>query len=276
MKIESYTHSVKVDNEDVFGVTEHGIFVMDGASALEECHFTPEVNDVVWMVRWWQSYLMKYLDAMDRSLQDILEQGVKAFNEAFSQYKPVNSLSKLEQVSSGLAVIRLHETFLECFVLGDVEISVQGKDGAVEILTDDRIKPLDEQVIELMNRNKDRAKSCVYKDFTEEELALLKINRMKMNTDEGYYILSHDVMAISNGIYKVYQLDNLQSCLLSSDGLSLLDRYYTRNSLIDEIKNRGVKSLVDELRNFENEDTAMLVLKRLKSHDDATAIYIEF
>jgi len=219
---------------------------------------------------------MKFLDAMDRSLQDILEQGVKAFNEAFSQYKPVNSLSKLEQVSSGLAVIRLHETFLECFVLGDVEISVKGTDGMVEILTDERIKPLDEQVIELMNRNKDRVKSCVYKDFTEEELALLKINRMKMNTDEGYYILSHDEMAISKGIYKVYQLDSLESCLLSSDGISLLDRYYTRNSLIDEMKNKGVKLLVDELRNFENEDKAMLVLKRLKSHDDATAIYIEF
>ena len=46
--------------------------------------------------------------------------------------------------------------------------------------------------------------------------------------------------------------------------------------VIDEIKNRGVKSLVDELRNFENEDTAMQVLKRLKRHDDATAVYIEF
>jgi len=249
---------------------------MDGASALEECHFTPEVNDVVWMVRWWQSYLMKHIDEMDRSLQYILEQGVKAFNEAFSQYKPVDSLSKLEQVSSGIAVIRVHETFLECFVLGDVEISVKGKDGALEILTDDSIKPLDAQVIELMNRNKDRVKSCVYKDFTEEELALLKKNRLKMNTEEGYYILSHDVMAISKGIYKVYQLDNLQSCLLSSDGIRLLDRYYTRNSLIDEIKNRGIKSLVDELRNFENEDTAMLMLKRLKIHDDATAVYIEF
>lgn len=276
MRIESYTHSVKAANEDVFGVTEHGAFVLDGASALEECHFTPDVNDVVWMVHWWQCYLMKHLDEIDRSLQYILEQGVNAFNEAFSQYRPVESLSKLEQVSSGLAVIRLHETFLECFVLGDVEISVKDKDGAVEILTDDRIKPLDAQVIELMHRNKDRVKSCVYKDFTEEELALLKINRMKMNTDEGYYILSHDGRAISKGIYKVYQLDNLENCLLSSDGISPLDQYYTRNSLIDEIKSRGVKALVDDLRNYENEDAAMLVLKRLKSHDDATAVYIEF
>lgn len=275
MKTESYTHSIKRENEDVFGVTDHGAFVMDGASALTKCHFTPADNDVVWMVHWWRRYLMQHLDDKSRSLQEILEKGIEAFNKGFSQFKPIEFLSKLEQVSSGIAIVRLHETFLECFVLGDVEISLKFKDGAVEILTDDCIKHLDDQVIELMNQNKDRTNSCVFKDFTEEEWTLLKKNRMKMNTEDGYYILSHDVGAISKGIYKVYPLEHLENVLLSSDGMSLLDRYYSRAILMDEIKRKGVKALVDKLRELENEDTAMVVLKRLKTHDDATAVYLE-
>ena len=276
MKIEYYTHSIKNENEDVYGVTNCGAYVMDGASALTESNFTPDGNDVVWMVRWWQDYLTEYLDEMDRSLQDIFEKGINIFNKTFSQYRPIEHLSKLEQVSSGLAVIRWGERFLECFVLGDVEISLKCKDGTLEILTDDRNKLLDVQVIELMNKNKERAKSCVFKDFTEEEWSLLKKNRMKMNTDEGYYILSHDVVAISKGIYKVYPLEALQSCLLSTDGISPLDRYYARDILMNEIKQRGVKAMIDELRDIENDDSEMIAIKRLKKHDDATAVFLEF
>lgn len=276
MKTEAYTHTIKPANEDAYGVTRYGAFVMDGASALTRHHFTPAENDVVWMVKWWESYLMANLDELERPLISIIEKGVTAFNKAFTIYKPVEKLSKLEQVSSSLAVIRMHEMLLECFVLGDVEISLKHKDGTLEILTDERNKHLDAQVIQIMNQNRDRGKSCVFKDFTEEEWSLLKKNRMKMNTEEGYYILSHDVTAISKGIHKFYPFEILESCLLSSDGLSPLDRYYERTAMMDEIKKIGINALVEKLRAFEKDDEAKLVLKRLKTHDDATAIYLEF
>lgn len=275
MKVDSYTHTIKVENEDIFGVTTYGAFVMDGASSLTKCHFTPAFNDVVWMVHWWKTYLMENLDALHRPLQSILAQGIQSFNQDFSQYKPVQSLSKLEQVSSGIAIVRKNGTSLECFVLGDVEISLKNTDKSVKILTDDRIQRLDQQVIKLMNENIDREKSIVFKGFTEEEWTLLKKNRMKMNTDEGYYILSHDIEAVSKGIYEVFPIHSIESCLLFSDGMSLLDQFYSRATLIDEINKRGVKSLVNELRNYENDDQAMVKLKRLKTHDDATAVYIQ-
>lgn len=273
---EAYTHTVDPANEDAYGITCNAAFVLDGASALTECHFTPAENDVVWMVNWWERYLQANLDELEQPLQQIIEKGIIAFNEAFAVYRPVETLSKLEWVSSSLAIVRMQELYLECFVLGDVEISLKLKNGKLEILTDETTKHLDAQVIQLMSQNGDREKLCVFKDFTEDELSLLKENRMKMNTKEGYYILSHDVTAVSKGIYKVYPLEILDSCLLSSDGLSPLDQFYERGALMSKINTIGIKALVEQLRAYEKEDEEKSILKRLKTHDDATAIFLEF
>ncbi|MFT5871410.1 MAG: hypothetical protein ACI8WT_000328 [Clostridium sp.] len=89
INIDSYTHSVKIENEDCFGVTTTSIFVMDGASSLSSCNFTPSSNDVVWMVKWWQKYLLAHLDDLEISLLNLLKQGVKNINEDFSKYIPV-------------------------------------------------------------------------------------------------------------------------------------------------------------------------------------------
>lgn len=276
MITDACTHTIKKENEDVYGVTHYGAFVMDGASALTLCNFTPAENDVVWMVKWWERYLKVHLDELEQPIHCIIEKGVIAFNEVFSQYKPVELLSPLEKVSSSIGIIRMHNKQLECFVLGDVEISIKHKDEQLEIVTDERIKCLDAQVIRLMSENKDREKMCVFKEFTAEECSLLKNNRMKMNTEDGYYILSHDAIAIKNAIYKVYPLENLESCLLSSDGINPLDRFYTRIRLMDEIKKAGLTHLFEQLRNLENDDKTKVVLQRLKTHDDATAIFLEF
>lgn len=275
MNTDSYTHSIKIENEDCFGVTATSAFVMDGASSLSPCKFTKALNDVVWMVQWWQKYLISYLDDLELPLLELLEQGIRNINKEFSQYIPVEKLSKLEQVSAGIAIMRKNKDFMECFVLGDVELSLKRDGQPIEILTDRRIKPLDQQVIQLMVKNKDRLKKRVFKDFTQEELELLRKNRMKMNTDEGYYILSHDERAIGKGIYKKYPLDYWCSCLLSSDGISTLDEYYSRGELMGLIKVKGVKSIIEELRGYESKDEAMVSLKRLKAHDDATAVYID-
>lgn len=276
MKATGYTHSIKKANEDVYGVTDHGAFVLDGASALTANRFTSAENDVVWMVKWWYQYLLAHLDNTSQPLLCLLEEGVKAFNSAFSGYKSIEELSKLEQVSAGIAVVRLFEGVLECFVLGDVEISLKHLDGTLEILTDEKIKLLDNQVIELMNQHQDREQACVFKDFTEEEWELLKRNRMTMNTAEGYAILSHDVGAISRGIYRRTPFNKIESCLLSTDGLAVLDGYYNRSRLMEEIKIRGIKDLIAELRTYEAEDNRKIRLRRLKTHDDATAVFLEF
>ncbi len=276
MKITAFTHSIKVSNEDIYGVTRYGAFVMDGASALVDANYTTAENDVVWMVDWWYDYLTVHLDQLDMSLYDILEEGIHAFNRDFSIFEPIENLTILEQVSSTIALVRKVNGWLECYVLGDAEITLKNKDGQVRIITDESLKPLDAKVVAMMNENNEREDACVYKGFTKEELDLLQTHRMQMNTESGYPILAHDPVAVRNGIYNTVLLESLESCMLTTDGISTLDRFYERDELIDAFRMKGLGPMVEELRQYEREDVSKVNIQRLKTHDDATVVLIEF
>lgn len=276
MKIEFYTDSRKDKNEDIYGVTTHGAFVLDGASSLINTSFTPGGNDVHWMVNWWKTYLEENLDKLDEDIEEILYRGIREFNQEYGKYTNVERLSCLEQISAGIALVRNRWDNFECYVLGDVEITVEDKDDLVEIITDRSLKNLDRQVIDMVSSGSDRESRIVFNGFTEEELQILRTNRMKMNKKDGYSILACSVDAIKKGIYKEYPLDHLKRCLLSTDGINPLDNYYTRKRLLDEMNKRGVKGLIAELRGIETKDTKKRKIKRLKTHDDATAVLLNF
>jgi hypothetical protein len=276
MKIEFYTDSVKDKNEDIYGVTRYGAFVLDGAAALINKSYTPGGNDVHWMVNWWKDYLELELDNLDKDIKEILQKGIEAFNQEYGKYTQIDRISGLEQISAGIALVRNRGDDFECYVLGDVEITIENSDGVVDIITDSSLKHMDKKVIDMMCGEDDREGRIIFKGYTKEELELLKKHRMKMNVNGGYYILGHCVEAIKKGIYKVYPIAELKRCLLSTDGINPLDTYYSRGRLLDEMSKRGVKGLISELRSFEKTDTEKKKIKRLKIHDDATAVLLGF
>lgn len=276
MKIEFYTDTVKKRNEDIYGITRNGAFVLDGASALTDKNYTTSGNDVNWMVNWWKGYLEETLDNTRYSIQGILEEGIDHFNNAYGKYVDLSTLKPYEQLSAGIAIVRKNEGFLESYVLGDVEITIEDKDGECKVVTDKSIMNLDNQVIHSMGKNKKRKDQLVFKDFTQEELDILRINRSKMNEPEGYYILSHCKEAVDMGIYKTIPIESVEKCLLATDGLVPLSYRYSKKSLLERIRENGAKEIIKELRNLEEADKDKKTIGRLKTHDDATLIYLGF
>lgn len=276
MKIQYYTDSVKKSNEDIYGLTKKGAFVIDGASSLTEKNFTPDGNDVSWMVKWWRDYLDNNLDNTLFTIQQILKEGIKRFNREYGKYVDLNSLKPHEQLSAGIAILRKNGNLLESYVLGDVEISIENKTGECTIVTDTFLKGMDSEVIELMRRNHQRENQLVFKGFTEEELEILTRNRMTMNVKGGYFILGHSVDAVDMGIYKTFNINEVQKCLLSTDGIIPLDSKYSRKILLERIGINGVKEIIKELREIEKSDILRKKIGRLKTHDDATVVYLDF
>ncbi len=276
MKIEFYTDTVKKSNEDIYGITRTGAFVIDGASALTNKNYTPSGNDVNWMVNWWKDYLEEHLDHTLYSIQEILEEGIDRFNKEYGKFVDLSTLKPHEQLSAGIAIVRTNGEFLEAYVLGDVEITIEDKDREFMVITDSSIENLDNEVKRIMGRNKKRKDQLVFKDFTQEELDLLILNRSKMNKPGGYFILSHSKEAVDMGIYKTIPVESIERCLLATDGLVPLSYRYSKKSLLDRIREKGAKMLIKELRNLEAADRDKRNIGRLKTHDDATLIYLDF
>lgn len=276
MKIEFYTDTLKKSNEDIYGITKIGAFVLDGASALTDKNYTPSGNDVNWMVNWWKEYLEVNLDNTFYSIQEILEEGIDCFNKEYGKFVDLSTLKPFEQLSAGIAMVRKNGEFLEAYVLGDVEITIENKDREVIVITDTSIKNLDNKVIRIMGMNKKRKNQVVFKDFTQEELDTLIINRSKMNKPGGYFILSHNKEAVEMGAYKTIPIESIERCLLATDGLVPLSYRYSKKTLLDRIREKGAKALIKELRNVEKADRDKRNIGRLKTHDDATLIYLDF
>ena len=84
-------------------------------------------------------------------------------------------------------------------MLGDVEITIEDKDREFIVITDSSLENLDGEVKQIMGRNKKRKDQIVFKEFTQEELDILILNRSKMNEPGGYFILSHSKEAVDQG-----------------------------------------------------------------------------
>jgi len=274
MKLDYFTNTYKQWNEDTYGMTKHAAFVIDGASALLKNNFTSLENDVVWFVQWWKNYLENSLENFDLKLSQIVEQGIHLCNDEFNNFTLIDQLSTLEKVSASIGIIRIGEEKLETFLLGDCEIRLLTYEDKVIKLVDDKIEKLDNEVKKLMASNKNRLNELVFKDFTQEELDLLRVNRQKMNSEGGYFILSHDTEAVNHAIAKEYHLKDIKNIIIQSDGLVMLDNFYSAEQLFTKMSN-GVEGCIKELREIEQKDELMSQFVRLKKHDDATAIFID-
>lgn len=273
-KIKAISHTIKSHNEDAFGHAGSTAWVMDGALPLNNTHVTDGPSDVVWYVDWWNKYLKNALNNPNREIHDILEDGIKALNHDFSKFVPLDKLDKLDRASSALGLVRFRDNALECYVLGDVEIAVQMKNSDIYLVTDESIKEMDKEVIDLIASTPNR--QVVYKGYTEVELKKLQSNRMKMNSDRGYAILEHDVSAVERGIFKRFKAEDVKGAMIMSDGFSALYNNYGRyslNGLYEAVEQKEMINIIDELRDIEKADIQML--NRLRKHDDATVVFMD-
>jgi serine/threonine protein phosphatase PrpC len=277
MTIDSISDTYKTHNEDIYGATEHSFWILDGALPLSHANYTDETSDVVWMVKWWNHYLSQNIEQLDKSIITILEEGISQLNIAFARYADISQLSKLDRASATIAIVRMSGEVLETYVLGDSEIVIQTNDGHTQTIIDETIEELDLQVINMIFNNQERLKAITFSGYTDEELKVLRDNRMKMNSKGGYYILEHDIEAINNGIYKEYALSSILDILLMSDGYSAIYNKYrqlTIKQLMDTCKNEGLEKVLGRIRKLEDDDVDFTKHKRLRIHDDATAILI--
>lgn len=179
--------------------------------------------------------------------------------------------------AAGIVVVRIGEHQIEYAQTGDCMLVAVYKDGTVRTVTHDQVDHFDENSRRL------------WEEYTKEGLppeevrsrvyAVIRQNRLKTNTPEGYAILNGDPALeryVEHGYLNRIQLASL---LLLTDGLFLPRKagepaptMADMAALIDE---KGLAGYVDWLSANEYDESQQGKYTRLKVADDKTAIKID-
>lgn len=247
-------------NEDAYYIGDNYALVLDGATSLEG-------EDVVQYIK----YLLSQIKAnysIDISLKEILRKSIIEVSKIYENNAP----------SATIAMMRIIDNKIELLCLGDAVIIYKTKDGKVEEFKDDsRLFELDKNVYnEIIKISNDLMITPAEARNTEIIKRKLVENRNKMNTKDGYYILSNDSKALDFARSIFLDKNNISYLILASDGLT---SYYnemkigTVSDFFDSMLNDG-NEVFKKLREKENEDKDCFYI-RFKISDDATGIVIE-
>lgn len=191
-------------------------------------------------------------------------------------------ISKNENVwTTGAAVIRIRAHHIEFVQAGDCMITALYSDGTYRVITRDQIAYFDN------NTKKEWVKAVKDGLRTQKEIRnrvepLIKEQKSKMNTIDGYSVLDGSIEAnlfLESG--KINRI-NLTGLIICSDGLFIHDeidssvKYDPMDELVKKISLLGLEGFIHYLNAVEEKDPECLRFPRTKKSDDKTGIYLQF
>ena len=264
-------------NDDLAGTEGAHAWILDGSAFFSGPPRVTDLSEGAWLVSAADRRLRAAaLDAM--SLPDVaqmLESGLAADYAALGEGHPERPPG--EGPSAVFALLRIRpegELFrVEAMLLGDVSVLVEDE-GRLTRWTDERVAPFEARTIAA-------AQAAGHSDgvvIAPQALAQIIENRRWLNREGGYWAINPS-LPWRPGLRFVSQRVSAQATLLlASDGfMRLVDvmQRYGEVELMRAVKDRGVDSLIAELRRLEREDGQARRYARVKIHDDATALVLQ-
>ncbi|MEG1132710.1 MAG: hypothetical protein RSD77_10370 [Romboutsia sp.] len=262
-------------NEDVIGINTFGAWVLDGATGLNNKNLVSNKSDANWYVNWWNAYLHKNIDK-EITLKEIMNDGIKLISEEYYANTDKDKIEKLDTPSSSIAAVKFYSDKIEYFLLGDCTLHFKIGD-KINIIKDRSLCYLDKLVYDEMESlpNLDQLS---YEKIKNAVMKTIISNRLKKNTNGGYWILDFDKEAINNSLNGFIAIKDNIKLMLTSDGFSCIsDRYneIEEHELLNEIETNGVGFIYNNLRKIEEDDYLTIKFPRFKINDDSSCIYLD-
>lgn len=126
------------------------------------------------------------------------------------------------------------------------------------------------------NLNEELAKINLDETLNYLKTDLIK-NRLKKNTEDGYWILGFEEEAVKNALTGEILIDKNTDILLATDGYACAtDRYslVKDDHFLDYVKQNGTENVLNEIRTFEKDDSKISYIPRFKQMDDSTCVLL--
>ena len=261
-------------NEDMVGLCKKGAWVLDGATGLNNKNLISKESDAKWYVSWWNKYLQENIDK-DKSLKEIVLDGLEKIKKEYLLKLNGLKIENLDLPSASVVIIKFYTDKLEYILLGDCTLLLNKLNENI-IIKDERVCKLDEKVFfKMENLNK----RCNLAILEKKNILLPFIieNRLKKNSDKGYWILEFNKEAVEKSIHGYIDVEGEVRIMMSSDGFSCAwDRYniFKENEMIEVGKNKGIGYINNKIRKLEKEDYNGMIFPRFKESDDSSCVYL--
>jgi serine/threonine protein phosphatase PrpC len=190
--------------------------------------------------------------------------------------------------TSALALIRISDRYIDYAQVGDCMIMAQYEDGSIRVVSRDQVAHMDE--ISKHAREEGIRRGLTTRDQLWEFVKpKLLQNRTKMNTIEGYSVMSGEPEVADLIEYGRINRIRLKSLLLVTDGLFLPADQAADSSnsiggrhadafaeLLSRVADTSLEAYAHELIDLELEDKECQRYPRFKVSDDKTGIWIQF
>lgn len=271
-----FSRSIANTNEDCGYICNNYAFVLDGATGLSKKKFTDYGSDACWYSKTMSEYLKDNLSDYNKEIRDILYQGIETISKEYEcmtggDFEPIDSPSAVG------CITRINKHKLEYLVFGDSPLLIKYKDGHVEEVYDEKLVQLDNYAIK---KCKDYAeeKGITFREALPFVVDVIKSNRLKMNTPEGYYNLSfYAQAAYEGGLYGMVDLCDIESICLMSDGYAdcytLMGIVSTPAEFMELLWLKGAEFIYEQLLRAQKEDSTLDGFPRFKLSDDCTCAF---
>ena len=262
-------------NEDIVRLCKYGAWILDGSTGLNKKNLISKESDAKWYVSWWDKYLYENINK-DKSLKTIVCEGIENIKQEYLSTLAGIRLEKLDMPSASVAIVKFYKDKVEYFLLGDCTIVINDTNENI-ILKDDGVCKFDNMIFEKMKKLNNNNKSLSVKDKKDILLPYIIENRLKKNSEEGYWILEFDELAVEKSMHDYISINDELKLIISSDGFSCAyDRYniFSVENIIQIVEENGIEYVNDKVRKLEHEDKNGLIFPRFKESDDSSCAYL--
>lgn len=262
------TSASKARNEDLFCCNDRQALMLDGSTNLGLYGNMP---DAAWFVAEFSKAFLQ-LDPDEAGVQQRLCAAVDTVAQLCMERTGIDPRTTNQTPSASLLLVEQRQDSLELFALGDCTAVVYYRDGRPpEAFRDDRVDRFDRKVLAQMQDMATHTGMDVLQTMQADTIrAMLKENRSKMNTEEGYWILAFSKAAFGHMRKWTLPKEAVDQVLLHTDGFDLMTEDFLRQP-----PQADLTVLCRQLRDAEEADRNCNRYPRFHTHDDACAALLE-
>jgi hypothetical protein len=258
-------------NEDTWGRGENAVWVIDGATGVEEDRVCPGPTDAAWFAGEMSKQLAAAVKDCD-SVVSAIELALQCVRETLNCCGSKLPARRLGPTAS-IAVALARRDEIEIGILGDCRAIEVRLDGTILAHGDSKLRELDSDLTKAVHDIRQQDCSDIERI---SRIATLECRlRSRANREDGYWILDLTGSGIRFTQLIRLAISEVRALILVTDGIyRLVDTYseYTDNSFAEELLQSGPATLFDRLRAIEMADPMCRQFQRVKPQDDATLV----